>query len=93
MSLLTKGMNAVMDDVAKKVDLDPRVIDADKELNATLSILEKVLGYELYVPVEEAINAARSADTSAAFRLGITEGLRLANDVRALLGPTGGGEV
>lgn len=89
-TLLERGIKDAMEAVDAAVDRDPNVKAADVEIYAVLASLEIVLGPELYNKLEEAISTARAADIDAAFRFGVTEGLRLANAVRSLIGAGGG---
>jgi hypothetical protein len=86
MSLLDKGMEAVREDIERVVDRDPEMKKADKALYQLLETFSVRLGREKSFALELAIGAARSAEAWASFRVGVTEGLRLANEVRTLIG-------
>lgn len=86
MSILDKGMKAITTYVSDKVAEYPEVKRADDEAMNIISSIRDVVGDGVFLEIESAFSAACCAYESAAFRVGVTEGLKLANSVRTLIG-------
>ncbi len=89
MSIFEQGMDAITEHVSGKVSKQPNVISAKAEIETAMNAVRIELEFEKFNDIDNAISSLVNAYECAAFRVGVTEGLKLANSVRALIGSEG----